>query len=349
MAADLGNQAIGVVLSGTGSDGAEGLRAIKAEDGITFAQDPVSAKFNGMPKAAVGTGAVDFCLLLPELARELARVGRHPFLRGPDAERLATPDNDGDLRKVLLLVRNTVGIDFSEYKLASIRRRLARRMALRRLTTLPDYVQLLRDERAEAQALFEDILIHVTSFFRDGDAFEKLKEHVFPDILSRHQREGGTIRIWSAGCSTGEEPYSLLIALLEFLAQQDASDVPVQLFGTDISEKAIEKARTGFYADGAIRDMSAERITRFFGKVDTGGYRIAKAVRERCAFVKHDLGDRSTVLEARPGVLPQRAHLLRPGATETGARHVPLRAERARLSPTRPRGEHHRWSESLSS
>jgi two-component system, chemotaxis family, CheB/CheR fusion protein len=288
LAADSGSQAIGVVLSGTGSDGAEGLRAIKAADGITFAQDPATARFSGMPEAAVGTGAVDFCLPIPELAKELTRIARHPFLFRRDAEKLATPEDDGEVKKVLLLVRGAVGIDFSEYKLASIRRRLARRMALRRLTALEDYVRLLRDEPSEAQALFEDILIHVTSFFRDGHAFEKLKEHAFPQIL-RHKREGGTIRIWSAGCSTGEEPYSLLIALLEFLAQENASDVPVQLFGTDISESAIEKARAGFYSDGAVRDMSADRLARFFTQEEGGGYRISKSVRERCAFVKHDL------------------------------------------------------------
>lgn len=288
LAADLGNQAIGVVLSGTGSDGAEGLRAIKAEGGITFAQDPGSAKFPGMPEAAVRTGAVDFCLPIAELARELERISRHPFLRAIDDERPEGARGDGELKKVFLLIRDTTGIDFSEYKLASIRRRLARRMALRRVTTLHEYVCLLRDERAEVQTLCEDILIHVTSFFRDGDAFEQLKEHAFPEILSR-KRAGGTIRIWSAGCSTGEEPYSLLIALLEFLASQNASDVPVQLFGTDISEKAIEKARTGFYPDGALRDVSPERLARFFTKLDGGGYRIGKAVRELCAFVKHDL------------------------------------------------------------
>ena len=288
LAADLGSQAIGVVLSGTGSDGAEGLRAIKAANGITFAQDPATAKFGGMPEAAVGTGAVDFCLPIFELAKELARVAHHPFLLRHDPEKLATPEDNGEFKKVLLLVRAAVGIDFSEYKLASIRRRLARRMALRRLTTLEDYVRLLRDEPAETQALFEDILIHVTSFFRDGDASEKLKEHAFPEIL-RHKREGGAIRIWSAGCSTGEEPYTLLIALLEFLEQEKASDVPVQLFGTDISEKAIMKARAGLYADGAVKDMSAERLARFFNKEEGGGYRISKFVRERCAFVKHDL------------------------------------------------------------
>lgn len=288
LSADLGSQAIGVVLSGTGSDGAEGLRAIKAADGVTFAQDPASAKFSGMPEASVRTGALDFCLPIPELAKELTRIAHHPFLRRSHEEELATPEADSELKKVLLLIRNTVGIDFSEYKLASIRRRLARRMALRRLTTLEEYVRLLRDERSEVQALFEDILIHVTSFFRDGAAFEKLKEHAFPEILKR-KREGGVIRIWSAGCSSGEEAYSLLIALLEFLAQEDASDVPVQLFGTDISEQAIEKARAGFYPDAALREMSADRLARFFTKVEGGGYRISKSVRERCAFVKHDL------------------------------------------------------------
>jgi two-component system CheB/CheR fusion protein len=288
LAADLGNRAIGVVLSGTGSDGAEGLRAIKVADGVTFVQHPGSAKFSGMPEAAVRTGAVDFCLPIPEFAKELIRIGRHPFLRGGDGEKLVTFEDDSELKKVLLLVRSAIGIDFSEYKLAGIRRRLARRLALRRLTTLGEYVRLLRDEPAEVQALFEDILIHVTSFFRDGDGIEKLKEHGFPEIL-RQKRRDGTIRIWSAGCSTGEETYSLLIALLEFLAQEDASGMPVQVFGTDISEKAIEKARAGFYPDGAMRAVSAERLTRFFTKGEGGGYRISKSVRQRCAFMKHDL------------------------------------------------------------
>src|SRR6185436_6801742 len=145
LAADFGSQAMGVVLSGTGADGAEGLRAIKAADGITFAQDPATARFNGMPNAAVGTGAVDFCLPIPELAQELTRIARHPFLLRHDAEKLAAPEDDSEIKKVLLLVRGAAGTDFSEYKLASIRRRLARRMALRRLTALEDYVRLLRD------------------------------------------------------------------------------------------------------------------------------------------------------------------------------------------------------------
>jgi two-component system, chemotaxis family, CheB/CheR fusion protein len=288
LAADRGNQAIGVVLSGTGSDGSEGLRAIKAEDGITFAQDPRSAKFSGMPEAAIRTGAVDFILPLPDLAQELVRIGRHPFLRARDAEVLGSSADDGELKKVFLLLRSEVGVDFSEYRLTTIRRRLARRMALRRLSTLEEYVRRLREDPSEAQDLFADIFIHVTGFFRDPAAFERLKQTVFPKLLEQ-KREDGTIRIWCAGCSTGEEAYSIVIALLEFLAKENASHVPIQLFGTDVSEHAIATARAGFYPEGVARDIGAERRAHFFTGVEGGGYRIHKSVRERCAFVKHDL------------------------------------------------------------
>jgi len=288
LAKDRGGQAIGVVLSGTGTDGSEGLRAIKAEDGVTFAQDARSAKFSGMPEAAIKTGIVDFALPIPELAQELTRIGRHPFIRAREGEVLSSPTDDKELRKVLILLRNARGVEFGEYKLTSVRRRVARRMALHRVTALQEYVRLLTDDRAEVETLFEDILIHVTSFFRDGDAFEKLKERVFPEIL-KQKRSGGTIRIWCAGCSTGEEAYSLVIALLEFLAQENASDVPIQLFGTDLSEKAIEQARAGLYPEGIIRDVSPDRLSRFFTKMEAGGYQISKFVRERCAFVQQDL------------------------------------------------------------
>ncbi len=287
LAADRGNQAIGVVLSGTGSDGSEGLRAIKAEGGVTLAQDPETAKFRGMPDAAIQAGVVDVVLPIDALAAELVRLARHPFFRSNAAEKAPGPTEDRELRQVLALVRGAVRVDFSEYKLASIRRRVARRMAVRRLATLPEYVQVLRGDRAELQALFEDILIHVTSFFRDAEAFEKLKEVAFPEILTQ-KRVGGTIRIWCCGCSTGEEVYSLAIALFEFLSKEGASDVPVQIFGTDIAEAAIEKARAGLYPDAAVRDIDAERLARFFVK-EEGGYRISKSIRERCAFVKHDL------------------------------------------------------------
>lgn len=286
LAADRATLAIGVVLSGTGSDGTEGLAAIKVEGGVTFVQDTKSAQFNGMPESAIKAGVADFELPIAELAGELRRVAKHPFLTRPDPEVLARPDRD--FEKVLVVLRSAMGVDFSDYKLTSIRRRLARRMAVRRVTSLAAYVQLLRDEPPEIHALFEDLLIHVTSFFRDPDAFAALEQHVFPELLKK-KRDGGVIRIWCAGCSTGEEAYSLVIALREFLAREDAADTPIQLFASDVSETAIEKARAGFYPDAAVRGVSAERLARHFVRVDGGGYRIIKAIRERCAFVKHDL------------------------------------------------------------
>lgn len=288
LAAERGNQAIGIVLTGTGSDGAEGLRAIKAAGGVTFAQDPHSAKFSGMPEAAIQTGMVDFVLPVPDLAQALLRARHHGFVR---SRRAAVPTNlasDADLEAILLLVRTAVGVDFGEYKATSIRRRLARRMALLRVETVQAYIRLLQEDPAEPEAFVKDVLIHVTSFFRDGAAFEKLKEHVFPEILKQHQ-DGSTIRLWCAGCSTGEEAYSLVIALLEFLAHENASEVPFQLFGSDVSETAIKTARAGIYPEADTRDVSPERLARFFSRVESGGYRINKDVRERCAFVKHNV------------------------------------------------------------
>ncbi len=291
LAQDCGSQAIGIVLSGTGADGSEGLRAIKGEGGVTFAQAPGSAKFAGMPEAAIRTGAVDFTLPLPELAAELARVGRHPFVaRAAPAgeEPFAGPGEGSELEKVLVLLRAAVGVDFGGYKTASLRRRIARRMALRRMTELKDYVQLLRDDREEARALYEEILVHVTSFFRDPEAFERLKEVVFPKLLEK-KHAGSPLRLWSAGCSTGEEAYSLVIALFEFLEGRRFPDVAIQLFGTDLSEQAIEVARAGLYPEGALRDLGAGRLARFFTREESGAFRIARSIRERCVFVTHDL------------------------------------------------------------
>lgn len=287
LATKRGPHAIGVVLSGTGADGSEGLRAIKAEGGITLIQDPVSARFSEMPAAALDTGAVDKSLPLAELGQELVRLARHPFQQRPEAELLTNAPDDVAFAEALALVFAVSGVDFREYKSPSIRRRFSRRMMLRRLNTLEEYVALLRDDHEETLALSEDILVHVTTFFRDPQAFETLTQTIFPELLKR--REEG-IRLWSAGCASGEEAYSLVITLLEFLSKHDADDVSVQLFGTDVSEQAIERARAGIYGDSIAREVSAERLARFFTKVD-GGYRIGKAVRERCAFVKHDLAN----------------------------------------------------------
>jgi chemotaxis methyl-accepting protein methylase/signal transduction histidine kinase/chemotaxis response regulator CheB len=284
LAQERGNHAIGVILSGTASDGTEGLRAIKAEDGITLVQDPNTAKFDGMPRSALNAGVVDYSLSLPELARELVRLSTHPYVAAATAHPPKT--NDALLNHIYALLRNSVGVDFSEYKAPSFERRLARRMALRKVDSLQIYLELLQDDPKEVRCLYEDILIHVTSFFRDPEVFESLKTRVFPDILKRKSAQD-PIRIWVAGCSTGEEVYSLAITLLECLGDSSPGH-PIQIFGSDIGDKAIEKARAGLYSDSAMRDVTDERRRQYFAKVDSG-YRINKMVRDLCIFVRHDL------------------------------------------------------------
>lgn len=292
LAADRPGRAIGVVLSGTGSDGTDGLRAIRAAGGITFAQDPDSAEFRGMPTSAIAAGIVDVQAAPAELGRELVRFGHHPYLLradGADAEAdpdLPPIDDEATLAAVLAAVRRQAGLDFRGYKQATITRRIARRMALRRVGSAKAYVTLLSDDASEAKALGQDIMIHVTSFFRDPAAFELLEHEVFPALLQR-KADDEPIRIWVPGCSTGEEAYSLAIGLCECLDKEQRRS-PVKLFATDLSEHAIETARTGIYSDAELQNVSPERLSRFFERVD-GRYRICKRVRELCVFVVHDL------------------------------------------------------------
>ncbi len=282
LAVERGSRAIGVVLSGTASDGTEGLRAIKEACGITLAQEPGSAKFSEMPRRALEAGVVDFGLSIPELAQELMRLAHHPYVVAPES----TPSvhDAAILQQIFALVRKATSIDFSEYKAPNFDRRLARRMALRRVDTLAAYLTVLQETPEEVLALHNDALIHVTSFFRDPEVFEGLKAKVFPVIVAAKPGDAA-IRMWVAGCATGEEVYSLAIALVEFLGR---SSRPIQLFGSDVSSKAIEAARVGFYPDSALREVSEERRTRYFTKVERG-YRIIKSIRDLCVFVQHDL------------------------------------------------------------
>ncbi len=288
-----GERAIGVVLSGTASDGAAGIRDIKGVGGITIAQDPASAKYDGMPRAAIATGMVDLVLPPHRIAHELVEIARHPYLRR--SARAATPDaappdppalRDEQLHRIFTLLRAASGVDFRQYKLPTIERRLQRRMVLHKLTSVDQYVRYLQEHPGEVQALHQDLLIHVTRFFREPDSFRVLAEHVFPDVIA-HQTGDNPIRVWIAGCSTGEEAYSIAIALLEALGDR-ANIVPIQVFATDVSEHSIEQARNGTYPDSIAVDVSPERLRRFFTKVD-GSYRVAKTVRDLCIFARQDL------------------------------------------------------------
>lgn len=283
LAADQGQNAIGVVLSGTATDGTLGLAAIKGEGGITFAQEPHSAKYDGMPASAISAGYVDFVLPPEGIARELQRIRQHPYVAGTLLEPAANEETvDACMAQVFRLLRRATGVDFSEYKPPTIGRRIQRRMALNRVHTLSEYTALLHRERSEVNALYHDLLINVTSFFRNPDAFETLKNNVYPAILKGRTQPAGPIRIWVPGCSTGEETYSLAISLMEFLGEEK-TEIPVQIFGTDLSDGAVQKARSGIYKESIGADVSPVRLRRFFYKVDTG-YQISKTIRDVCIF-----------------------------------------------------------------
>ncbi len=241
--------AIGVVLSGADADGALGVQAIKYGGGIAFAQTPESARFKDMPQHAIETGCVDLVLRPSEIAHELTTLGRHPYLRvrptpaeQEDPQEIPTAQEERTLQRVFRRLRTVHGVDFTHYKRSTLRRRLARRMAMRKVDELTDYVAVLEEDPAEVAALYQDFLIRVTGFFRDPESFDGLRERVFPSV-----REGRSpkdpIRIWVPGCASGEEVYSIAIALAEYLGER-LSATGIQIFGTDVSEPAIEKART---------------------------------------------------------------------------------------------------------
>ncbi len=277
--------AIGIVLSGTGSDGSLGLKEIKAAGGITFAQDEKSARFFGMPSRAADE-VVDFVLPPEKIAEELARIGRDPYLAFPAKAGSETSEAGGkEFRRILALLRSHSGVDLSQYRDSTIKRRIQRRLLVRTHSTLAEYVEHLEKDRAEVAALFDDVLINVTSFFRDPEMYETLKTRIFPEIL---KTAPPVIRVWVAACSTGQEAYSMAMALLEFLEHKP--DAPgIQIFATDISESiSIEKSRRGFYPESIEAEVSPERLRRFFTKED-GGYRISKAVRDLCIFARQNV------------------------------------------------------------
>lgn len=285
LAEDSKGKAIGIILSGTASDGTRGIADIKAAGGITFAQEPESAKYDGMPRSAIAAGNVDFILTPDKIAEELNKISLHPYLHleSRDTGEILSGD---DLHKIFILLRSVTHVDFSHYKQTTIKRRIARRMALHRIEKLSQYVMYLRENAVEIETLYQDLLIQVTSFFRDPKVYEKLRTTIFPQLI-QEQPQQSPIRIWVIGCSSGEEAYSVAICLSESLASAGKSRA-VQIFGTDLSEKAIEKARAGIYPATITENVSQERLERFFTKKDSG-YQINKNIRELCIFARQDV------------------------------------------------------------
>lgn len=281
-------QVIGIVLSGSATDGTIGLKAIKHEGGLTFAQDD-SAKFNSMPKSAIAAGVVDFVLSPKEIARKLVNlskfgyVKRKIFGKGKEDE---IDNEDVDLKRIIRLLYEGVGVDFTPYKMNTIKRRILRRMVLNKKKTLKAYASFLAKNNEELDMLYQDLLINVTNFFRDIEAHLYLKSTIFPRLL-KSKSPGETLRIWVAACSTGEEAYSMAMTILEIQGNK-SNNKGVQIFATDLSEQAINKARIGEYTKQELESVSAERLKRFYTKSD-GGFRIAKSVRDMCVFAPHNI------------------------------------------------------------
>ncbi|MDB5345205.1 MAG: cheBR, two-component system, chemotaxis family, CheB/CheR fusion protein [Schlesneria sp.] len=287
LAQHCGRMAVAVVLSGGGTDGALGLQEIKAVGGVTIVQDERSARHSAMPRSADATGCADFVLPPDQIARELIRLKDHgAFLPISDREREQEQDEIITFPKIFHLLRQRTGADFTHYKRPTIRRRIARRMALCAIDRIEDYVTLLQQRPDEQYALYQDFLIRVTRFFRDPTTFDVLQSTVFPNLL-RNRSVENPIRIWVAGCSTGEEVYSIAIALLEIMGDM-INTMPVKILATDINEAALEKARAGTYIDNIALDVSPDRLRRFFNQTNSH-YQISKSVRDLCVFSTHNI------------------------------------------------------------
>ena len=287
LALDQQANAAGVILSGMGSDGTLGLRALKEKAGGVFVQAPESASFDGMPRSAVDAGVADVVAPAEQLPEKIIAYFSHPML-ARSVEGDVSQQWHGAVDKILILVRAYTGHDFSEYKKSTLCRRIQRRMAIHQIDTVENYVNHLRENPVESELLFKELLIGVTSYFRDPEVWQHFKTDVLPKLLTAHP-DGGVLRAWVPACSTGEEAYTLGMLFVEALQDvKPAAQFSMQIFATDIDKDAIEKARAGFYPDNIAADLSPERLARFFSKV-SGGYRISKEIRSMVVFAPHSI------------------------------------------------------------
>lgn len=311
LATDQKERAIGVILSGAGSDGALGLKTIKAAGGITFAQDEDTAKYDSMPRSAIGTGCVDFVLPPQKIADEIARLIRTPertkrraaanaqrrrnavadtamALNGQaiSPEDWPTSPDDPNLRKIFFLLQAKTGADFRFYKANTIRRRLNRRLVMHKVQDLGEYAKYLREHPLEVDALYQDLLINVTSFFRNPAVYDLLKRNVFPRLMKSSASRDG-FRFWIPGCSTGQEPYSIAMAYSEFAAQRSGQVPPLQIFATDVNPSVLEYARAGRYPTAQV-EISEARLRRFFVEED-GYHRVQKTIRDQVIFAQQNV------------------------------------------------------------
>jgi two-component system, chemotaxis family, CheB/CheR fusion protein len=289
LSASHGRRTIGVLLSGAGSSGIDGLRAIRVRGGITFAQDPATARVPQLPASAVAAGVVDHCLPPEAIAAALARPGRSPSVIGgidAPARRRARGGLDVALPAITRRVLDATGIDLTDYRPATVARRVAKRMSVRRIARADAYVAVLERDPVEVDALVDAVLRHGARWFRDAEVLEAIEHRVFPAIVA-NKAAGAPIRVWVAGCATGEDVYSIAISLLEFLSAHGRRH-PVQIFGSDVNARAIARARAGGFTEAALRDVRVAWRERFFTPVD-GGARVVEAIRRLCVFTSHDV------------------------------------------------------------
>ncbi len=289
LAQDQQDRAIGIVLSGTGSDGTQGVRAIKAEAGMVMVQKAESAEFDGMPRSVIATGLADYVLEPQAMFPQLIAYASQAFNKQRGNEDLIEPKSEVAIKKIFVLLRSQTGHDFSQYKPSTIHRRIERRMAVHHIESIKDYVKFLQENSLEVEALFRDMLIGVTSFFRDPEVFDVLEKLIIPQLFQNKTASTDLVRVWISGCSTGEEAYSIAVLIREFL-EDTRNYCSVQIFATDLDSRAIATARAGIYPMSIAADIKPERLSRFFSQDSSlNVYRIHKSVREMLVFSEHDM------------------------------------------------------------
>lgn len=284
------NRAIGVILSGAASDGTRGMAAIRGENGIGLVQDPSTAEYPSMPQSAINAGAADLVLGIADLAREIMRLSAHPYVRSeseaPARLETGSAPDAGDVTPILERLHEIYGLDLTHYKRPTMARRVERRMVMHHVDTAPDYLALIDADPDEAALLLRDVLVRVTSFFRDPEVFAALPTEVFPQIVGDGS-DGRPVRVWVPGCATGQEAYSIVIELIEYLESVGSSRA-IQVFASDLREDDLVIARRGVYPHEIESEMSPERLARFFNRVGHT-YEVRKAVRDACVFARHDM------------------------------------------------------------
>lgn len=286
LARDLGDRTIGIILSGTGSDGTRGVRAIKEAGGMIMVQEEESAKFNGMPRSAVATGVADFILPPEEIPGDLMNYVQHRRKRVPAISPVRSLSEDETLVRLFQLVKNQTNVDFSHYKPSTASRRIQRRMHVNRIETLAEYLQFVMRAPREVSQLYNEMLIGVTNFFRDPETFEKLEKEIIPELLKDRDLRN-PIRVWCSGCATGEEAYSLAILFKEAV-DGGGRPVNVKIFATDIDRDSLEFASAGVFPESIAADLSRERLQRFFKRA-AGKYHVVRQLREMVVFAPHNL------------------------------------------------------------